>query len=97
MSEDATEADTIEVVKFDGTSPYVAESRDIFLDIAKFFPVEAGKAISKKEREDLNLKQTTLVYGEIGFDSFGISFLMTRTIRHLYHNFSPRSTRIRKD
>ena len=30
-----------------------------------------GKAVSKKEREELNLKDSTLVYGEITFDMLG--------------------------
>ena len=55
----------------DGSSTYIAEAKDIYLDIARLFPTEAGKAISKKEREELNMKQSTLVYGEITFDSFG--------------------------
>ena len=61
---------------FDGSSIYITEAKDIYLDIAKLFPTEAGKAISKKEREELNLKQTTLVYGEISFDSFGSLFII---------------------
>ena len=44
---------------------------EIYTEIAKHFPVEAGKAISKREREERSLKDNTLVYGEISFASFG--------------------------
>jgi hypothetical protein len=71
MSDEGQLTEPSEEQKFDGSSAYIAEARDIFQDIAKFYPVEAGKAISKKEREELSMKTTTLVYGEIGFDSFG--------------------------
>ena len=37
------------------------------------FPSEFGKSISKKEREEKKLYISTLIYGEIDFDSFGIS------------------------
>jgi hypothetical protein len=50
------------------------EAKDIFMDITRGFTTEVGKAISKKEREELSLKQTTLTYGEITFDSFGNVF-----------------------
>ena len=33
--------------------------------------LSTGKAVSKKEREELNLKDSTLVYGEITFDMLG--------------------------
>ena len=71
MSGEGDQAALTEEQKFDGSSAYIAEARDIFQDIAKFYPVETGKAISKKEREELNMKTTTLVYGELSFDSFG--------------------------
>ena len=58
--------------KFDGQSHYVVDADEIYTEIAKNFPVEAGKAISKREREELGLKDNTLVYGEISFTSFGI-------------------------
>ena len=35
------------------------------------FCLRTGKAVSKKEREELNLKDSTLVYGEITFDMLG--------------------------
>ena len=35
-------------------------------------PFDACKAASKKEREELGRKETTLVYGEISLESFGI-------------------------
>ena len=56
---------------FDGQSHYVLNADEIYTEIAKHFPVEAGKAISKREREERSLKDNTLVYGEISFASFG--------------------------
>lgn len=85
MSEEIQQAEPTEEQKFDGSSAYITEARDIFQDIAKFYPVEAGKAISKKEREELSMKTTTLVYGEIGFDSFGAHILpLTPLYVYLY-------------
>lgn len=47
---------------------------DIYKDIVRPFPVSVGKAISKKERQELNLKETTLVYGELEFRPLALCF-----------------------
>jgi hypothetical protein len=47
---------------------------DIYKDIVRPFPVSVGKAISKKERQELNLKETTLVYGELEYRPLAICF-----------------------
>ena len=50
--------------------------REIYEEIVRPFPTAVGKAISKKEREETGRKDTTLVYGEISFDSFGTLFII---------------------
>ena len=60
-----------EVEIIDGTSEYVLKCKDIYISIARPFPVEMAQANSKKEREESGLNATALVYGEITFDSFG--------------------------
>eukprot|EP01042_Synura_sphagnicola_P009429 gene9429-12100_t len=50
----------------------VLEGKEIFDSIMQSFPVTVGKAVSKKEREEMNLKDPNLVYGEITFETLGI-------------------------
>jgi hypothetical protein len=52
----------------------VLEAKEIFDSIMQSFPVTLGKAVSKKEREELNLKDTNLIYGEITFETLGTIF-----------------------
>jgi hypothetical protein len=54
---------------------------EVFHRITENFPVSLGKQISKKERDDKNLIDTTLTYGEIDFHSLGEIF---DTIRNRY-------------
>lgn len=61
--------------------PHVVTSKVIFDHVVASFPVALGKAASKKEREERNLKETTLVYGEISFEAFGI---ILEKIRKIY-------------
>jgi hypothetical protein len=51
---------------------HVVTSKAIYDHVVASFPVALGKAASKKEREERNLRETTLVYGEISFEAFGI-------------------------
>ena len=51
---------------------HVVSSKAIYDHVVSAFPLAVGKAASKKEREDLSLKATTLVYGEISFEAFGV-------------------------
>ena len=53
---------------------FVSFTQDIYNDIVRPFPVQVGKAISKKERQELNLRETTLVYGELEFRPLAICF-----------------------
>jgi hypothetical protein len=46
--------------------------RGIYETILEEFPPDFGKALSKKEREDKKMFVSTLIYGEIDFDSFGM-------------------------
>lgn len=46
--------------------------RGIYDTIVEEFPIDFGKALSKKEREDKKMFVSTLIYGEIDFDSFGV-------------------------
>ena len=58
----------------DSEKAHLAECKAIYLDIAKLFPTDLGKALSKKERDDKELKVKTLVYGEVNFDSLANTF-----------------------
>lgn len=49
----------------------VLESKEIFDSIMQAFPTQLGKAVSKKERDELSLRAPSLVYGEITFETFG--------------------------
>lgn len=60
----------------------VESMRGIYDVILEEFPPDFGKAISKKEREERQLFVSTLIYGEIDFDSFGIFII------HLFLNSS---------
>mmetsp|Transcript_13942 Transcript_13942/g.20854 ORF Transcript_13942/g.20854 Transcript_13942/m.20854 type:complete len:272 (+) Transcript_13942:85-900(+) len=51
---------------------HVESMRSIYDAIMEQFPSDFGKALSKKERAEKMLSMTTLIYGEIDFDSFGI-------------------------
>ncbi len=53
---------------------YLEDMKSIYDDIVKPFPTSVGKAISKKERTDMELKASTLVYGELEFWPLGIYF-----------------------
>jgi hypothetical protein len=50
----------------------VIEKKAIFDEIFQQFPLTLG--VSKKEREELDLKNSTLVYGEIPFETLGMIF-----------------------
>jgi hypothetical protein len=43
----------------------------IYNEVLSPFPSDLGKVVSKKERSELKLYITTLIYGEIDFESFG--------------------------
>lgn len=43
----------------------------IFNEILSPYPSDLGKVVSKKERQEKKMYLTTLIYGEIDFDSFG--------------------------
>jgi hypothetical protein len=49
----------------------VIEAKDIYDAVMQAFPSTLGKAVSKKERDELSLKSPNLVYGEITFETFG--------------------------
>lgn len=50
---------------------HIVTSKAIFDHVTSAFPLAVGKAASKKEREELQMKATALVYGEISFEAFG--------------------------
>ena len=55
-------------------SEFVVERRAIYEKLVAEYPTKIGKAVSKRERDELGKAQSTLVYGEINFDSFAIAF-----------------------
>jgi hypothetical protein len=59
---------------------HVVTSKLIYDHVCSAFPLVLGKAASKKEREDNGKKETTLVYGEINFETFGIIMERVRKI-----------------
>jgi hypothetical protein len=62
----------------------VESMRGIYETVIEEFPPDFGKALSKREREDKKLFVSTLIYGEIDFDSFG-SESSSRLLLHLCH------------
>jgi hypothetical protein len=52
----------------------VMERKEIFDVVFQTLPVTIGKAASKKEREELKLRDPNLVYGEITFEALGLVF-----------------------
>lgn len=58
--------------KLDMTS--VLELKEVYDSVMQSFPVTLGKAVSKKEREEMNLRDPNLVYGEITFETLGLIF-----------------------
>lgn len=53
----------------------------VFKKLAKQYPAAVGKAVSKKEREDDDLQEQSLVYGEIQFRTFALAL---EKIKHRY-------------
>ncbi len=49
----------------------VLEAKEIYDSVMQAFPATLGKSVSKKERDELNMKTPNLVYGEITFETFG--------------------------
>lgn len=52
----------------------VLEAKDIYDAVMQAYPATLGKSVSKKERDELNLKSPNLVYGEITFETIGTVF-----------------------
>ncbi len=52
----------------------VLEAKEIYDSLVQAYPTTLGKSISKKERDEFGLKDSTLVYGEMSFDTFGMIF-----------------------
>lgn len=69
LDEDAVEEISSSLASLD--MAHIVASKAIYDHVTSAFPVAVGKAASKKEREEQQLKATTLVYGEISFESFG--------------------------
>jgi hypothetical protein len=69
---DDCEKSSINLATLDMVS--VIEKKTLFDDIVQQFPLTLGKAVSKKEREELDLNSSTLVYGEITFETLGMIF-----------------------
>eukprot|EP01038_Epipyxis_sp_PR26KG_P005211 gene5211-7249_t len=51
---------------------YILDRKPIFDEIMQSFPTTLGKAVSKREREEMKLKDSTLVYGEVTFETLGV-------------------------
>lgn len=49
----------------------VYEAKAIYDSLVQAYPTTLGKAVSKKERDESGMKDSTLVYGEIMFETFG--------------------------
>ena len=55
---------------------------DVYNNITQEYPTSICKAVSKKQRNDENLKKGTLVYGEIHFKTYALTF---EKIKRLYN------------
>lgn len=49
----------------------ILEKKPIYDDLVVPFPTTLGKAVSKKEREEMDLRNSTLIYGEAVFETLG--------------------------
>ena len=58
--------------KLDLTS--VLDLKEVFDSIMQSFPTTLGKSVSKKEREEMSLRDTNLTYGEVTFETLGLIF-----------------------
>lgn len=63
----------------------IKRANAIYEMLMKDYPTPIGKAISKKQRDDENLRDPTLVYGEIHFKTYALTF---EKIRNLYSGLS---------
>jgi hypothetical protein len=55
-------------------SEFIAERKCLYDQVVGGYPTKVGKAVSKRERDELGKGQATLVYGEVNFESFAIAF-----------------------
>mmetsp|Transcript_2719 Transcript_2719/g.7961 ORF Transcript_2719/g.7961 Transcript_2719/m.7961 type:complete len:292 (-) Transcript_2719:547-1422(-) len=62
----------------DMSMEYVSAREVIYNEAFADHDVHVGKAVSKKERDDTGQKQSTLVYGEIRFDSFCLALMKVK-------------------
>lgn len=53
---------------------FITAQEDVYNKLIMHHPTSVGKALSSQERDEKKLNHSTLVYGEIKFDSFGIAF-----------------------
>jgi len=53
---------------------FIRQRDRVYQAVVAEYPIHLGKAVSKKERDETGQNQSTLVYGEINFESFGIAF-----------------------
>jgi len=60
---------------------FVASRKAVYEQLVKNFPTSVGKAVSKRERDETGQHQSTLVYGEINFESFAIAL---EKVKHRY-------------
>ena len=51
---------------------YVADCKKIYDNLCAQITITMGKAASKRERDEKQLKNTALVYGEVTFETMGI-------------------------
>jgi hypothetical protein len=61
----------------------VERARETYDTVLEQYPTDFGKALSKKERQEKALPHTTLIYGEIDFDSFGNSCIYTIAVERI--------------
>jgi len=53
---------------------YIRQCQDVYRDIVLGYPLNLGKSVSKKERENKNnIKDANLVYGELNFETLAIA------------------------
>jgi len=84
LAESPTESidQTVATDVYQPLSPaYIARRKILYEQVVAEFPTSYGKSVSKSDRGNMEEPPSTLIYGEIDFESFGVAF---EKVRRLY-------------
>jgi hypothetical protein len=65
-----------------------SSARKQYEEIMNPYPTVVGKAISKKNRQEMNYKQSNLIYGEVVFDTLAIVLERIIKVYGLYFSYN---------